>query len=222
MRNTCEPLCVLAVCAWLAYGAGGEAGSHHVETAIMGSLLAASFLLSAASLCMGLRFGGRWREMPPGWRWWPLQLLEMVPTLLHGAVIVHYSRLLGRLLSTPVWAMINLIGIATSGTTALLSPVFGFATRLILISHLCAVMAYEALTVPGWSDPERGGGLRWLEYAFSAIVLLLAIWVVAYLTTASISHKARLSDLQVGGRMADRLIDDRLIANRPNDRPIDR
>ena len=141
--------------------------------------------------------------MPAGWRWWPLQLLEMFPTLLHGAIIVHYSRLLGRLLSTPVWAMINLIGIATSGTTGLLSPVFGFAVRTILVTHLCAVMAYEAMTVPGWSDPERGGNLRWLEYSYSAIVFMLATWAAAYLSTASISHKARLSDLQVGGRMTD-------------------
>ena len=60
VRNTFEPLCVFAVCVWLAYGAGGEAGSHHEEATIMGSLLAASFLLSAASLGMGLRFGGRY------------------------------------------------------------------------------------------------------------------------------------------------------------------
>ena len=65
------------MCAWLAYGSQEKAAAHTTEAAVLGSLLALSFLASLASLAGGLRFGGPWRELPASLSWPVAQFFEV-------------------------------------------------------------------------------------------------------------------------------------------------
>ena len=63
---------------FFAYSSWTTAQHHMAEAALLGSILGASFLLTAFLTAMGLTFGGRWREMPAGLSWAVVQKLEMV------------------------------------------------------------------------------------------------------------------------------------------------
>ena len=64
------------------------------------------FLSSVAQLALGLALGGVCRKLPRRLPWSVAQKLEMLPTLLHGAVLTHWSRKIDRYLATPVFALL--------------------------------------------------------------------------------------------------------------------
>ena len=66
---------------FFAYSSWTTAQHHMAEAALLGSILGASFLLTAFLTAMGLTFGGRWREMPAGLSWAVVQKLEMVSVI---------------------------------------------------------------------------------------------------------------------------------------------
>ena len=138
----------------------------------MGSLLGGSLALAAAQLAAGLAWGGGWRELPEGMSWEVVQLMEMVPTLLHAAILSHWSLLIGRTLASAVLALLYELGYAAS-VLSLLDPTHALALQLIIITHqvrapflrcvsyvryrsICDV-SYRFLIM---SPPVRGGGLR--------------------------------------------------------------
>ena len=78
VRGIYEPLAILFMSLWLSYSTWDAAQQHLTEAAVLGSILAASFLVALFLASMGLIFGGAWREMPDGISWPVLQKLEMV------------------------------------------------------------------------------------------------------------------------------------------------
>ena len=78
VRGVYEPLAILFMSLWLSYSTWDVAQQHLTEAAVLGSILAASFLVALFQLLTGLAFGGAWREMPAGISWPVLQKLEMV------------------------------------------------------------------------------------------------------------------------------------------------
>ena len=78
LRGVYEPLAILFMSLWLTYSTWDTAQNHLTEAAVLGSILAASFLVALFLAVMGLAVGGAWREMPAGISWPVLQKLEMV------------------------------------------------------------------------------------------------------------------------------------------------
>ena len=107
IRAVYEPVAVTATCMWLTYGAPGQYTNFSAPAFIVFNvLLGVSFLASVAQLALGLAWGGVYRELP-GWLPWPVaQKLEMFAVLMHGALLTHWSRIIGRYLATPVFAML--------------------------------------------------------------------------------------------------------------------
>ena len=196
VMRTLEPLSAAITCAWLAYGSWEKAVAHTTEAAIMGALLALIFFSSVASLCAGLRFGRAWRELPRGVPWSIYQKLVMVPPLIGAAIVTHYTRLIGRLYSTPAWATIYLLAFFNSLSISVMDPAHLIALRIAIVAHHCAVFAYDAMTTPGWSDPIRGGPYRWAEYAFTAFFGMFFIFVIGYGASAR-GERQRCHDIQV-------------------------
>ena len=105
-----------------------------MQAIILGSLLGASFCLTALALCTGLSLGGAWRELPRGLSWEVVQLMEMAPTLLHAAILTHWSRLLACTPSTAVLALLYILGFAAS-VVSVLDPTHALALQLTIIAH---------------------------------------------------------------------------------------
>ena len=152
-----QPIAVAAVCAWLAYGSWNAASRRTTEAIILGSLLALSFALTAASLLTGLVLGRAWQQLPGGVSWEVVQLMEMVPTLLHAAILTHWSLLIGRTLTTAVLALLYELGFATS-VLSLLDPTHALALQFIIIAH--QVGAHILPFAP--SPSELGARLNWV------------------------------------------------------------
>ena len=120
----------------------------------------------------------------------------MVPPLIGAAIVTHYTRLIGRLYSTPAWATIYLLAFFNSLSISVMDPAHLIALRIAIVAHHCAVFAYDAMTTPGWSDPIRGGPYRWAEYAFTAFFCMLIVYVSGYRAACS-SARVQLKDSQV-------------------------
>ena len=85
-------------------------------------------------LITGLVLDGAWRDLPEGASWEVMQLMEMVPTLLHAAILSHWSLLIGRTLTTTVLALLYELGYAAS-VLSLLDPAHASALQLTIIAH---------------------------------------------------------------------------------------
>ena len=186
-----EPLSVAAVCAWLAYGAGWElAADHATEAAIFGALLAANFVVASALLTLGLLRGGAWRDLPTHVNWPLLQVLELLPPLINAAVLTHWTRHMGRLLSIPVWT--QLVTIAHTIVTAhIVFPSFYIFCTVVIFAHQCAVVAYTFLRGgPG------GDGLHWLDCVLVMYAVVLR-FATAFFSSAKEIEQRRLGDLKI-------------------------
>ena len=199
VRCVLEPLSAIGVGAWLAYGSWEKAVAHQTEAIILGSILAFSFCCSVASLTAGLLFGGWYREFPEGLSWSFVQKLEMIPPLLHAALLSHYSRLLGRAASTPVWAAVYLMGLYNSIAASHCDPIHVLAVRQLVLAHHCAVFLYYVMTTPGQNDPVPGvpPPSRWLEQVFVAIVQFFTVYFVSHFGSTLKGEATRVRDLQV-------------------------
>ena len=62
------------------------------------------------------------------------QVLEMLPTLLHGAVLTHWSRVIGCSITTPVLALLYELGFAAS-VLGVLDPSHALFLQLAIITH---------------------------------------------------------------------------------------
>ena len=185
-----EPLSVAAVCAWLAYGAGWQvAALHATEAAVFGALLAANFAAAVAVLAVGLMWGGAWRELPTRPTWCLLQSLELLPPLINSAVLIHWGRHMGRILSIPVWAQLVAIAQAVI-TTHVVSPRFYTACTAIIFLHACAAVAYTFMTWPG------GGGLHWLDCVLVMYTISVR-FLIAIFSSAKDAEKRCLGDLKI-------------------------
>ena len=197
IRGVLEPLTALGVGAWLAYGSWEKAVAHQTEAIILGSLLGISFLVHATSLALGLLFGGGYREYPENLSWSFVQKVQVGVALFHAAILSHYSRLLGRAASTPVWAIMYYSGVQFALISSLCDANHCLAVRELILIHHCAVFAYEVWTTPGWSDPERGGKFRIVEYIFAAFLEMFVTHYVAYVSSLKKGEATRLRDFQV-------------------------
>jgi len=197
LRGCIDTVMLVGVGAWLAYGSWDLAVAHQTEAIILGSLLAASFVLHAASLAAGLLFGGAWREFPEGLSWSFVQKLEVAVALFHAACLSHYSRLIGRAASTPVWCVMYFSGVQFALISSLCDANHCLAVRELILIHHSAVFAYEVMTTPGWSDPERGGKYRCVEYVFAAFMEMFLTHFVAYFSSLTKGEATRLRDMQV-------------------------
>ena len=196
VRCVLEPLSAIGIGAWLAYGSWEKAVAHQTEAIIMGSILGFSFCCSVASLTAGLLFGGWYREFPEGLSWSFVQKLEMVPPLLHAALLSHYSRLLGRAASTPVWTAVYLTGLYNSISASHCDPIHCLAVRQLALFHHCAVFLYYVITTPGRNDPALGvpAPSRWLDQVFVCVIQCFAWFINTYFGKG---EATRLRDLQV-------------------------
>ena len=186
-----EPLSVAVVCAWLAYGAGWKlAADRATEAAVFGALLFTNFLAAAFLMAMGLVRGGAWREMPTILNLTLLQALELLPPLINAAVLTHWARYTGRLLSIPVWT--QLVTIAhTVITSHVVFPFFYSACTVIIFTHQSAVVAYASM---------RGGlggdGLHWLDCALVMYGIVFR-FATALSSSAKNIERRRLGDLKI-------------------------
>ena len=171
-----EPLIVAVVCAWLAYGSMEKAKTQAVAAAVMGSLLGGSFLVAAALLAAGLVWGGAWRELPTSLSWSIMQKLEVLPILLHTATLSHWSYRVGRLDSTPVFSI--LYSVSYLAYTSVLEIQHVYILTVVIFAHHCSLIAYEAMTLPGWSSLTPRGKFRWLDTLQVMIVLTSALGYV--------------------------------------------
>ena len=186
-----EPIGTGIVCAWIAYNALEEAKQQAAAAAICGALLGASFLISVAALAAGLVWGGAWREMPTSIPWDVMIFIEMAPVLLHSAILTQWSRLLGRVGSTPVWAMLY-TNAAAMAASHLLTPGHTIFATCAIFFHQCAMVGYEAMTAPDWASPARGGSLRWID-PFLVMFEIAAVFLVAWFNTfVAVENKRRL------------------------------
>ena len=188
-RGVAEPLAALAVGAWLAYGSWEKAVAHQTAAICMASFLIFSFLLHAASLAMGLAFGGPWRTFPEGLSWPVVQKLEMLGPFLHSAILSHWSRLIGRSGSVPAWAFVFLTCLRNSVSSSICDPGHVLLLRLPILAHHCAVFAYSIMTTPG------AGPHSWVEQAFVAFQIFVVF--LASLVPGKKAEAVRLRDLQV-------------------------
>ena len=78
IRGVYEPVAVLLMSIWLSYSSWTTAQHHMTEAACLGAILGGSFLVALFLTVMGLTFGGRWREIPPGMSWSFYQKLAVV------------------------------------------------------------------------------------------------------------------------------------------------
>ena len=192
-----EPLAVAALCLWLGYGALDEADDQIVTAAIFGFLLGVSCLANAAALAAGLAWGGAWRELPTSVSWHVSQAIEILPTLLHAAILSQWAYRIDRLNSTPVWAMHYFIAYTAHSTNV--QRRYVMAATSIIFGHQIALIAYDAMTNPDWSSPQRGGSLRWVNTVFvtTAIALdFMFIWTFAL----PIVESKRFEDFRVHSR----------------------
>ena len=110
-----EPSIVLVVSIWLAYGSWEHTRDHAAAAAALGALLVANFVVAAALLAAGLVWGGAWRKLPAFLSWPCVQVLEALPAVLDAFVLSHWARLIGRTVSTPVYAMLHTITCVLGG-----------------------------------------------------------------------------------------------------------
>ena len=197
---------------WLGYGAGGDVALEHaVEAAIFGALLATSFLLAAASLAAGLWRNGSRREIPTGLTWFWLQKMEMLPTLLHAAILTHWSRLIGRVSATPVWALLYEMGFAAS-ILHVLDPLHALFLQVFILTHHSAVLGWEATHD---ADAQAHIGLPvWLDAVYTIFLEILAVDVLVLFVGATQIEWMRREDWRVKGRaMLQRNVLAQLISN---------
>ena len=213
IRAVYEPLSVFVVCVWLSYGAGGNDTLEHIaEAAVFGAFLAASFAIAVASLTIGLWLGWSWREMPPpGVPWFWLQKMEMLPTLLHAAILTHWSRLIGRVSATPVWALLYEMGFAAS-ILHVLDPLHALFLQVFILTHHSAVLGWEATHD---ADAQAHIGLPvWLDAVYTIFLEILAVDVLVLFVGATQIEWMRREDWRVKGRaMLQRNVLAQLISN---------
>jgi len=198
VRDMLEPLSILGVCAWLAYGSWEMAVAHQTEAIILGSILGLSFLGSAASLVLGNLFGGWWRSYPEGLSWSFVQKLEMVPPLLNAAVLSHYSRIIGRAATTPVWGSLYMVAVCTSLAASHCDPHHCFAVRELILIHHCAVFAYAVMIQSSPNNPTvPAPPSQYFEQIFVAILQFGFSFYVGYSASSVQSEATRLRDMQV-------------------------
>ena len=58
------------------------------------------------------------------------------------------------------------------------------------------MVAYDAMTTPGWFDPENGGSLRWLEFAYTVVVEIITVYAVFVFLGAWQIESVRRRDVQ--------------------------
>ena len=193
-----EPLVVAVVCAWLAYGSTEKAREQAVAAAVMGALLGVSCAVSAALLATGLIRGGAWRKLPTSLPWSILQKLEALPVVLHAAVLSHWSYRIGRLESTPVFAM--LVSIAFIVHASLLQPGHIAAVVITIFAHHYALIIYEALTLQSsWSSGQPGTELRWIS-ALQVFVVVIIAFGFSLMGTLPVIEGKRRKDFYVHTR----------------------
>ena len=192
-----EPIGTGIVCAWIAYNALEEAKQQAAAAAICGALLVASCFVSTAALVAGLAWGGAWREMPTSVPWDVMICIEMAPILLHSAILTQWSRLLGRVGSTPVWAMLHTL--AANPASHLLTPGHTIFATCAIFFHQCAMVGYEAMTAPDWASPARGGSLRWID-PFLVMFEIAAVFLVAWFNTIWAAENKRRLDYSIHTR----------------------
>lgn len=175
-----EPLSVAAGCAWLSYNSWEAAQALTVTAAVFGSVLVLSFLVACALLGLGLVYGGPWRELPTSMSWPLAQALECVPILVHTAILTQYSRLLGRVCTTPVWALIYSIAYSAHSSHVLQLP-FEIGVATLVFAHQSAAIAYDAMTTPDWTSPQNGGSTRFLDTVLpmaEICIVFVIVWAM--------------------------------------------
>ena len=187
--RTVEPLTVAAVCAWLFYGSREFAEGERVASAVIGFMLGASFLLSAFLLAAGLVWGGAWRELPTSLSWPIMHKLEAFHVFVHAAALSHWSYYVVRPVATPVFAM--LFSIAYIMHASLIEPGHVAVTTFLLFTHHCALVAYDAMTTPGWSSATPAGSMRWVDVTVVMIVNSIIFSFVGYAAMPVIEAKRK-------------------------------
>lgn len=122
------------MCVWLAYSTWDQAALHTTEAIIFGALLFSSGVLATALLLAGLALGGAWRQLPPQMSWEAMQWLEMLPTLLHSAILTHWSRLIGCSTATPVLSLLYELGFGCT-VLGVLDPKHAMWLQILVIAH---------------------------------------------------------------------------------------
>ena len=186
-----EPLSFAVVLAWFAYGAQGAAAEHATEAAIFGVLLAASFGVSLFLFVAGLAWGGAWRELPTFMSWPAVQALEVLPVLLHAAILTHWARLLGRLSTTPVWSLLYTQATGVYYTHVVNYKSFLVGTTILTFGHQAAFALHEAAT-----DPTDSSAI-YLSEIVALLIILVVKFFFTYTTLFNLTEQSRRGDLQV-------------------------
>ena len=204
LRGIYEPCAAAVVCMWVAWTVPGAALRHLTDAAVFGALLVLSFFTAAALLAWGILWPGSRRpsrRLP----WWASQTLEMLPTLLNSAVVIHWARIIGCLLNTPVFAICYEMGFAAS-SIHVLDPYFALGLQLVIAAHLFGAIGYEATHTAHW--PPRTSSLWWIEYFFTGggmvSVQLLVIFVGAIQIEAL--RRGRHSNLTIARREKEQAV----------------
>ena len=202
IRAVFEPLSVFAVIVWLTYGARGEVvPAHKTEATIFGVLLAINFVLAVASLVVGLWLNGGGWEIPPRVTWFWLQKIEILPTLLNAAILTHWTRLIGRHLATPVWALLYEMGFAAS-ILHVLDPLHAFVLQIIIVAHHCAVLAWEVVRDSDGDSltPAHADILVWFDSVYTVALEIFTVDIVVLFIGATQIEWMRREDWKVKGR----------------------
>ena len=188
-----EPLSFAVVLAWFAYGEQGAAAEHATEAAIFGALLAASFGVSLFLLVAGLAWGGAWRELPTFMSWPAVQALEVLPVLLHAAILTHWARLLGCLSTTPVWSMLYTQATGVYYTHVVNFRSFVAGTTILTFGHQAVFALYEAIADKDGVDD----GPAHLSQVVALLVALFIKFLFSFVRLFNVTVQSRRGDLQV-------------------------
>ena len=192
-----EPLAVAGLCAWLGYGALDEADDQIAVGVIFGFMLGVSCLFNVAALAAGLAWGGAWRELPTSVSRPVSQAFELLPSMLHAAILSQWAYRIKRLTSTPVWAMLYFIAYSAHGSQ--LQGRLAIVSTVVIFGHQCALIGFDAMTDPIWFSPGLGGALRWVDTVFVMVVIALDFWFIWAIALPSIESK-RFEDFRVHAR----------------------
>ena len=163
LRAAYEPLACLAVAAWLTW-TPDPSKLPAWEAGLLGALLSGPFLLAVALLAWGLaasRAAAAGSEgpaaAPAAWGlgrlpWHAVQKLELLPVLLCSALVVHWARIVDKLLYVPVWGLLYEIGFAVS--TQVRAAAVGGRTR-ISARGLSPLPLCSCPTLPSLLPPTR-------------------------------------------------------------------
>ena len=61
------------------------------------------------------------------------------------------------------------------------------------------MVAYDAMTTPGWLDAENGGSLRWLDFAYTVVEIVTGNVAFLFVGALQMEHFRRM-DVQAHAR----------------------